>query len=328
VETPCRPVSEARSPNAVARAELERWARSRASAPAPEAWIDDVTVLVKTFERPRCVVRLIQSLRAHLPEGLRALVCDDSREPLFADGDEPVPGVSWRTLPFAAGHTLGAGRNFLVDRTPTPFFFLCDDDHTFNPHTRVGRMHRFLRGHGYDIVGGAQGAHDYGAAVFERAGGICYQHFYRHRGLVAPCVVACDRVSNTFLARTAAVARIRWEERVYAHEHADFFLRAAAAGLKIAQMGRTWVGHDRGCEPARGWVGTVFGRWLAHRDGRYRNLRLGGDGGDRHARRRAAELYRRHVLDRHGVREIRDVSRRRDRRALEALIGKPTEPWP
>jgi len=270
---------------------------------------------------------LIVSIR-HFYPSLRILVCDDSRKPLFANDKEPIPGVKWLTLPFEAGHTLGAGRNYLIAKTETKYAFLCDDDHEFTAGTRLHAMWSFLEKSAYDIVGGAQGPDDYGAAIFERKGDQIMQHFYAHRGEVAKGVVACDRVSNTFLARTDALRRVKWLEAVYAHEHADFFLRATAAGLKIAQMGGTWVGHDRRCEGRRGLLSQLFGAWMAHPDEQYRQLRMGGHIGQSHraAKREAAVLYKTHVLDHHRVLRIVDNYSTTRRRALEMLIGKPTIP--
>lgn len=310
---------------AVAERERARLLAPLPSPPTEGPWAERTTFLIKTFERPCCAVRLIRSIRARFPT-VRVLVCDDSRVPLFEDGAEPLPGVRWLVLPFEAGHTLGAGRNHLLDRTDTEYFFLFDDDHTVTEGTHIGAMVGFLDRSGYDLVGGAQGAWAYGAAVFDRQGDRAYQRFGKHRGLIEPGVVACDRTSNTFLARTDAVQRVRWEERVYAGEHADFFWRATEEGLRIAQMGGTWVGHDRSCEPARDLVGAVFGRLLAHRDATYRWFRLGGDQAEGDAADQAVEGHRRYVLEKNGLAAIVDVSRPWDEVALQRLIGRPSGP--
>ena len=290
-------------------------------------WMRGITAIIKTFERPTCVARLIASIRRFYPE-LAILVCDDSREPLYPDENEPVPGVRWLTLPYEAGHTLGAGRNYLVDRATSEYVFLCDDDHEFTTGTRLQAMWEFLEASDYDLVGGSQGDEDYGTAIFERRGNRMIQRFHAHRGLIAPDVVACDRVSNTFLARTAGLRQVRWQPQVYAHEHADFFIRASTVGLRIAQMGRTWVGHDRGCEPGHGLLGTILGTLLPHRDGRYRLKRMGGEEGqsEGQAKAEAERLYRTLVLDQHGVVAIDDEFDRARRRDLERLIGRPTDP--
>jgi hypothetical protein len=299
----------------------ERAERARAEGP----WVRELTALVKTFERPCCVVRFLRTLREHYPT-LGVLVCDDSREPLFPDRSEPIPGVTWLVLPFEAGHTLGAGRNHLVANAKTPFLFSSDDDCLITPGTRLHAMLGFLQEYGYDLVGCAPSRRGYGAASFEQVGDVVYQRFHRHRGLVAPRVVRCDRVSNVFVARTEAVRRVLWEDRVYANEHADFFLRATRAGLRIAQMGGVYVDHDRRCEVPTGLAGRLLGRLLPHPDGGYRRLRLGGGPGTAGSpARRARELYRRHVLEKNGIRAIVDVKRRRARRDLERLIGPPSQ---
>ncbi len=313
-----------------ARSDIEeagRLAALRKDEPANDAWLNDVTAIVKAFERPCCVARLIVSIRRYYPS-LKILVCDDSKQPLYPDASQPIAGVTWLTLPFEWGHTLGAGRNHLVDRATTKYVFLCDDDHEFTSATRLKPMWSFLETSGYDIVGGAQGSDDYGTALFERDGPRIIQRFYAHRGEIAPDVVACDRVSNTFLARTQALRRVRWQAEVYAHEHADFFIRAGKAGLKIAQMGRIWVGHDRSCEPGRGLLGRIFGTLISHRDKHYNLLRSGGRTGQSQlaAKTEAERLYRKHVLDEHGVTAIDDEYNRKRRRDLMKLIGKPSDP--
>jgi GT2 family glycosyltransferase len=278
---------------------------------------------VKTFERPRCVANFLASVRRHYP-AIRVLVCDDSREPLYADGAEPAPGVRWLTLPFAAGHTVGAGRNHLLARTETPLFFLADDDHVFNRHTRLDCLHGILTRHALDLVGGAQGRGDYGCAVFVPRDSVVEQRFLEHRGEIEPGVVRCDRVSNTFLARTDAVRRMGgWEERVLANEHADFFLRATRAGLRIAQAGYVYVDHDRSGELAEGWLGRWFGRWLPHRDREYHSLMVGADNALGLRGRDARERQRRFVFEKNGVSAIVDVANRRLRRPLERAIGAP-----
>ncbi len=299
----------------VARSRIERIQKVDEAKVLPP--VEDVTVLVKTFERPTCVANLLESVRAHYPE-LPVLVCDDSREPLFADGDEPVPGVRWLTLPFADGHTLGAGRNHLVDCATTGRIFLADDDHVFNRHTRLDLLSGVMDRHRLDLAGGAQDRGDYGGAVFEREGGTVYQRFHDYHELLEPGVVRCDRVSNTFLADTAAVRRIRWEPRVYAAEHADFFWRASEAGLRIAQVGYVYVDHRRDCEQPTGWWARWAGRWLPHRDRYYAWLR---DGGSQCAD--SAELERQYVYEKNGIERIVDVRNRAKRAPLEALIGTP-----
>ncbi|MFC1791555.1 glycosyltransferase family 2 protein, partial [Gemmatimonadota bacterium] len=138
------------------REDLLRFAEDFQPGPPEGPWAEDVTVVIKTFERPRCVSQLLRSIRKYFPT-IQVLVCDDSRTPLFGDRELPLPGVTWLTLPYELGHVVGAGRNYLADQVTTPFLFLCDDDHVFTEGTRLDLMHRFLTNSGYDLVAGAQG---------------------------------------------------------------------------------------------------------------------------------------------------------------------------
>jgi GT2 family glycosyltransferase len=297
-------------------------ARIRTLAPTPPAqaaaWWSDVTIIVKTFERPACIAQCLASIRRFYPT-LPVLVCDDGREPLFADGFEPVEGVRWLTRPFSAGHTLGAGRNHLLRNVATPLFFLADDDHVFNPHTRLDVLHGVLHRHGLDIIGGSQERGDCSFATFKERDGFVEQHFHVYHEELEPGAVRCDRVANTFLARTARVRAVGWEERVHGAEHSDFFLRATRAGFRTGFVGYVYVDHDRSCEQATGWSGRLFGRWLPHRDRFYAWLRAGGDQAGADARQREQEF----VLKKNGVRAIVHFSNQGRRAALEAKLGSP-----
>ena len=277
-----------------------------------EDWATDVTFIVSTFERPACLYNLLASIRQYYPT-VPIFVCETSREPLFADGQTLSQNITWFTLPYEQGHTLGASRNHLVQQVRSPYFFLCDDDHVLNNNTDLGRMYQFLERHQYDIVGGCQGKDDYGTAIFEQVDDIVYQHFYRHHGLIEPGVVRCDRVSNTFLARTEAVQEVLWEDRVYGAEHAEFFLRATRQNLKIAQMSHTYVDHRRDCETATGLFGRLLGWLLPHRDRIYHHLRGGGDNlFDENAK----TLEAKYCWEKNGIRKIISIPNRAEKKAV------------
>ncbi len=293
-----------------------------------EAVRNNVTVIIKTLERPYCLALLLKSICLHWGK-IPVLVCDDSREPLYPDQAQPQQNIKWLTLDFNAGHTLGAGRNYLVDQAETEYVFLCDDDHAITAQTRLQAMYDFLQQSGYDLVAGAQGREEYGAANFEQQGKVIIQKFHQHYGLVAPDIVACDRVSNTFLARRKALQQVRWQDKVYGLEHADFFIRGKQQGLKVAQMGKTWVDHDRGsCEQKTGWLGYLLGRWLPHQDGFYRKLRSGAkpEESELLALKKRQALYKKYVLDVHGIDKIVDDYNKEREQAMFELIGYPDEP--
>jgi glycosyltransferase involved in cell wall biosynthesis len=233
-------------------------------------WTKDVTIIIKTFERPCCITRLLKSIRRYYPT-IQVLVCDDSRETLFNNQESPQANITWLTLPFENGHSIGAGRNHLLDHVHTKYTFLCDDDSVFNEHTCLEKLHRFLEQSNYDFIAGAAGKDKANISVFEQQGSVVYQRFGRHKGVIGPGIVRCDRVDNVWLAKTDAVNKVRWESRTVANEHNDFFLRASRQDLKIAQMANVYVGHNRDCEVATG-IGKLLWWILPHRDREYHNF--------------------------------------------------------
>ncbi|MGE4529142.1 MAG: glycosyltransferase [Rhodospirillaceae bacterium] len=265
----------------------------------------DVTVLIKTFERPMCIAWGVTSLKKYYPS-LTVLVCDDSRDPLFGDRSEPLPGVHWLCKPFEDGHMVGAGRNFLVDRVKTDFFFLTDDDVQFTSKSDLKSMLDFLQEYDFDMVGGTQSPWDYGTATFAVDNGELIEKHYDYRGIVAPGFVACDRLSVAFLARHGTVSRVRWEENVGRNEHADFFYRASRQGLKIAQMGRFCMTHKRRCEVCESLSDWLRGLWSGHASKQYRISMYGGGESEEEALEAHRKLYQKHILEKNGITGIRD----------------------
>lgn len=285
----------------------------------------DVTVIIKTYERPLCVAHLVLSIRRYFPT-VPVLVCDDGRQPLYADRAMPLPGVVWLNKPHAEGHTAGGGRNFLIDRVTTGYYFQCDDDHVFTARTNLPAMRHFLDTSGYDLVGGCQGRWDYGTARQVRDGGVLRILAYAHNGVIAPGVADADRVSNTFLARTETMRPVRWEDRVNANTHSDYFLRAREAGKRIAQMGGVHVLHARGCEASTSMTDRLKGLSMGHADPRYRLARLGAQEGDTEAAAEEAHWrrHRRFVLEKNGLDAMRDDSSLIRLLGLYREIGHPS----
>ncbi|MEC4894060.1 MAG: glycosyltransferase [Oscillatoria sp. PMC 1051.18] len=300
------------------RDNFRKWSQTWENNEYEGDWLEDITIIVKTFERPCCIFRLLKSIRKYYPT-VKILVCEDSRTNLFENQESPQKQIIWLTLPFEAGHTLGAGRNHLLNQVKTPYFFLCDDDHIFTEHTCLKTLLNFLEEFDYDLVGGSQGKEQYGTAIFEQVGEIVYQRFFQYHDVVTKNVVKCDRVSNTFLAKTAAIQTVGWEGRVMANEHAEFFLRASRQGLKIAQMGKIFVEHDRRCEPATG-IGKWLGWILPHRDREYHNLMVGSTNWLGTRSQYAKTLQQKYCFEKNGIKKIIDTQSSSDYQKLKSLL--------
>lgn len=97
---------------------------------------EDVTIAVKTFERPEAVKRFVRSAR-RVFDG-RIVVADDSREPWRPS----EPGVEVVVLPFNFGVTRG--RNAALARVETPYVIVGDDDLVFTHGTDWARALDYL----------------------------------------------------------------------------------------------------------------------------------------------------------------------------------------
>jgi glycosyltransferase involved in cell wall biosynthesis len=187
----------------------------------------DLTVLIKTFERPRVLERLVSSIRRSYPD-LPILVVDDSRNP------SPLPGVTTIVLPHDSG--LSAGRREGLSRVGTRFFLLLDDDFIFFRHTRLepalALMERFSE---IDIMGGEVVdlpfyiTHDYREGFLYPTDASPV----KPAGTLVGGLPAYDKVANFFLGRTDRVRMVNWDPELRLLEHADFFTRAKGTLLTV-----------------------------------------------------------------------------------------------
>lgn len=199
-----------------------------------------VTAIIKTFERPKFLQRLVDSIREFYPK-LPILIADDSRQVTAVTG----PGISIHRMPYDSG--LSAGRNLLLDVTKTPYFLLLDDDFVFTAETKIGKFIKLLDTTDLDLVGGR---------VFN-----CPNGFFNFTGLLDHTpkgyrvhrdrfhekhkdYSVCDIIPNFFLGRTKAVRNLRWDEELKLAEHMEFFVRARGV-LKVGWCPEVVVNHDR-----------------------------------------------------------------------------------
>lgn len=207
---------------------------------------ENVTAVIKTFERPAFLRRLLATLRAFYPD-MPVLVADDSRKPAQLD----MPGVRVLAMPYDSG--LSAGRNLLVSKVQTSLFLLLDDDFIFTDKTDVRAMERMLRRNpDIDILGG--GVRDRVSGFWKFEGLLeqteCRHAIKRDHWLeTRPGCVICEIIPNFFLARTERVALVGWDASLKLSEHVDFFARCRGT-LRVGFMKSVWIDHDRRGAPA------------------------------------------------------------------------------
>jgi glycosyltransferase involved in cell wall biosynthesis len=209
-----------------------------------------VSILIKTFQRPHTVRAAVASIRRFYPN-LPIIVADDSSVPVdFDDGD-----VTVYRLPFDSG--VGKGRNFLLSQVRTPYLLMCDDDHFFTGSTRIERMLDLLEAEDFDILSclvlegdswwrgpkkSWRRVLDFQMDLDLKEGTL---RFIEPAGGYGRHAIRCDLVHQFFLARTEAiVASGGWDDRLKTSDHTDFFLRTKQAGLKVGFTPTVAVKHE------------------------------------------------------------------------------------
>lgn len=190
--------------------------------------LKDVTLGIKTFDRPECLKALMVSVRRYYPD-LAILVADDGdgRRGSAEDICEEHSAQRLR-MPFDSG--LSAGRNLLVSRATTEFIVIVDDDFVFTGHTNL--VHFRSEMEGYDILGGSLRRPD---GTLQRYEGLMEQVGSELRMYRPNPKRTCPMhiVLNFLMARVAVLRQIGWYEPLKMIEHEDFFWRCRIAGVRV-----------------------------------------------------------------------------------------------
>ena len=182
--------------------------------------LDDFTVIIKTFERPKILKRLIRSIRRFYPD-IKIIVADDSHNPVLIHGVKTLP------LPYDSG--VSAGRNAALSSVETEYTLLLDDDFVFfrktDLHRALSLMKRYPE---VDILGGKViNLPFYNSTDYRNA-----NLFPTDAGPIKPIgsyigkLEVLDKVPNFYIGKTAGIRKVGWDEQLTRLDHADFFTRA------------------------------------------------------------------------------------------------------
>ena len=197
--------------------------------------MSDCTVLIRSFERPQCVARLVESIRRFYAD-IHIIVGDDSLKP------QPRSDVEWLSVGVNVG--VSRGRNALLQAVRTPYFLMLDDDYVFNKHTRIELLMDVVRRNIADI---ATGLWRTPKGKWSRIIKFKIKN-KRMTAIIVPAegsVIPCDAGPMFFAANTDVVRRAGgWDNEVCgASEHPIFFIRMKQAGLKTVCVPDVWCDH-------------------------------------------------------------------------------------
>jgi glycosyltransferase involved in cell wall biosynthesis len=243
----------------------------------------DITVLVKAFERPKALRRLLASVR-RLYERVPVVVVDDSAKPLA-----PVPAevTAYVHEPY---DSLGAagGRNLALRHAETPYVLFCDDDMVFERRTDLGHMLHAVESTPFDIVSCVWLDYDpwkgicRGPRRFEGTldveDRVLVHRLGATRGSLDGLPVY-DVVHQFFVAARERLGEDPWDAELNLSEHYELFLRFKERGLKCTRLPDVVVQHRQelppGYQEVREDTRRYVDAWLAKRG--LRGVRIEGE---------------------------------------------------
>ncbi len=207
--------------------------------------LSKLTAIIKTFQRPKSLNRLIRSLEKHYPD-MQILVADDSQQPMQRKD------VNIIELPFNVG--VSEGRNALLARLRTPYFLLLDDDLQLQHNSQIERLLEVVVRGDLDIAAGNllrckrkwgifhARTPQPGHGTFELAGRSLTVHAgHRNEG---DGFLWCDITHNFFVARTDKIRGLGgWNATLQLQEREEFFLRAHRQGIRVGFCPETTAWH-------------------------------------------------------------------------------------
>ena len=206
---------------------------------------ESITILIKTFKRPRSLGRLIRSIRVNYGE-VKIIIADDSDEqkatsPLKKEYSDR--NTDYWVLPFDTG--VSYGRNFLLSKATTEYVVLCDDDFIFTEKTDLRTMLDTINNSRADIVGGSvtgKSACSYAFRLTRMAGALHYLNIPNY--IDKSGLVFTDIIPNFFIANTDVIRSVKWCSELKTVEHSEFFFRCMSAGVKTAHSDAFSIDHD------------------------------------------------------------------------------------
>ena len=227
--------------------------------------MENVTFIIKTFERFYCVKRLVRSIYKKYPRA-KVLIADDSTVSCKSYFENSKWNNWVKVIELEKDCGLSEGRNVLIDNVETDYFLLLDDDFVFDKKTNIERALEILNEKGLDILGGyirnyteinsfftlikliiqrilryEKAANYIGNLSYNSATKTLHANYIRKQ---FPKYVDTDLVLNFFIARTRIVReKNRWDDELKLQEHTAFFYKAKINGLKVGFSNEFSIQH-------------------------------------------------------------------------------------
>lgn len=207
---------------------------------------ENVTIVIKTFERPSCLKRLVKSIRQYYSY-IKIIIVDDSREPI----NTPLTNLcDYYHINFDSG--VSYGKNFGLKKVTTKYYLLCDDDLVFGKETVLEKMYEVLEKGIFSLVSCNYMDHfnntnlKLGCLRFEGTidieNGVLQHRFKQNRGYLDQLPIY-DILHNFFMADTQKMLMYPWDERLKTCDHTDFFLMLKTTKILCTKLENVMIYH-------------------------------------------------------------------------------------
>lgn len=184
-----------------------------------EKLMKNVTIIVKTFIRPECCVRLIESIRKKYPT-ITIIIADDGD---ISPDLSSFSNVEYLKMPFDSG--VSAGRNLLMDNVKTKYYLSVDDDMVFIESTNLEIPYNILEKNvEIDMVGGDVNGIIY-HGLLEKKDNIMNFYKTKEKKKINGYPIY-DIILQFYLVKTEKIIKIKYDPELKTVDHMEFFWRA------------------------------------------------------------------------------------------------------
>lgn len=235
---------------------------------------NDITIVIKTFERKKKLVNLLKSIEKYYAN-IPIIIVDDSKKNYKNYICNKFKNLKINYIVEEYDIGLSKGRNILIKNVKTKYFLLCDDDFEFDERTNLEIAKKYLIEYDLNMVGGTV----YNRISFDSLYSILWilknprriKKVIKKEEFVSIYngsfdiddnnillkinrdekkysdneVYKTDICSNFFLANTKSILKINgWTPEILkVGEHEFFFLKAKKNNLKIMYSPKFGVRH-------------------------------------------------------------------------------------
>ena len=216
---------------------------------------DQATIIIKTFIRPKCILRLLFSLRNKYSY-IRIIVADDSLNKFLKEGENSL-NIYCIYLPFNSGVSIG--RNECVNMVKTKYIILLDDDMILTNNTNFELFYDTIEKHQdeTDLLAGKVLDRSSYDALFEidtkqkSVNIIENSILYKKND-----ITWSHRQLNFFICKTQLLKDVPWDNNLKIEEHTEHFYRIYLNGFKVANTELVEIDHNNDCNES--YLYTLF----------------------------------------------------------------------